>query len=100
VFCAGDKYGYICILLYRDIQLAQHHLLRMVPFTQLVFLALSKSGIHRCVDVLMGLQFYTIDQCVCLYVNIMVFYYYGCVVQFEIGGSYTSQQPSYHLGLF
>ena len=31
-FVQGDKYGSICILLHADIQLDQHHLLKMLSF--------------------------------------------------------------------
>jgi uncharacterized membrane protein YwaF len=31
-FVQGDKYGSICILLHADMQLDQHHLLKMLSF--------------------------------------------------------------------
>lgn len=35
----GDKYGSICILLHTVIHFEQHHLLKILPFLQCVFLA-------------------------------------------------------------
>ena len=63
-FVQGDKYGSICILLHADILLDQHYLLKMVSF-----LLYQNSGVHKCVDLCLGLQFDSIDQPVCFYVN-------------------------------
>ena len=38
-FLHGDRYGSICILLYVDIQLCQHHLLKMLSFFHCIILA-------------------------------------------------------------
>jgi hypothetical protein len=38
-FVQGDNYGSIFILLQRDSQLYQHHLLKMLCFPQCIFLA-------------------------------------------------------------
>jgi hypothetical protein len=35
----GDKYGSICILLHTATHFEQHHLLKILPFLQFVFLA-------------------------------------------------------------
>jgi hypothetical protein len=41
--CRGDKYGFICILLHADIQLGQHHLMKMFDvFDCMVLASLSK----------------------------------------------------------
>ena len=50
-FVHGDIYGSIFILLRVDIQLCQHHLLKMLSFFHCIVLApCQKSGVHRFVD--------------------------------------------------
>ena len=50
-FVHGDRYGSIFILLQVDIQLCQHHLLKMLSFFHCIVLApCRKSGVHRFVD--------------------------------------------------
>jgi hypothetical protein len=78
-FCSGD-YGSIWILQYADIQLDQHHLLKMLPsFIVWFCLLCQKSGVHKCVCVCVcvclfqGLWFYFIDQPVTFYTNTMKF---------------------------
>ena len=86
-FVQGDRYGSIFILLHADIQLDQHHLLKMLSFIRCIFLAsLAESCVHRHLDLLLGLQFDSIDKPVCFYANIMwgFFYYYCFEEQFEI----------------
>jgi hypothetical protein len=49
-FVQGNGYLSVYILLYADIQLDQHHLLKMLSFFIVSFwLLYQKSGIHRCV---------------------------------------------------
>jgi hypothetical protein len=65
----GDKYRSICILLQADIQFDQHYLLKM-----LFYFLPSNFGYfvkNNCVDLFLGLQFNSIDQSVCFYVNAM-----------------------------
>ena len=69
-FVQGDKYGSIFILLHTDSQLDQHHLLKMLF---IILASLSKSSDHKCVVLFLGLQFYSIDQHVCLCTNTMQF---------------------------
>ena len=38
-FVQGDRYGSICILLHADIQLGQHHLLKILSFLNCIVLA-------------------------------------------------------------
>jgi hypothetical protein len=56
-----NKYGSIFIFLHVDIQLDQHYLLKMLLFSTISFFycmdlaSLSKSSIHRYVDLSLGL---------------------------------------------
>ena len=75
-FVQGDKYGSICSLLLVDIQFDQHHLLEMF-FLSFIFpvcswLLYQRLGVHRYVDLCLGLQFDPIDQHVCFYVHTMM----------------------------
>ena len=72
--CTGHISGPICILLHTDIQLDQHHLLKMLSFFHYIFLACQKSSVHRGVDTFLGLQFYSIDGPLCLCTNTMRFF--------------------------
>ena len=86
-FCAGQKrYGFICILLHADIQLCQHHLLKMFSFIHCIILASlsKKSGVHSFVDLSQGLQFSSIDPHVCFYANTKLFYCYSSILKLEI----------------
>jgi hypothetical protein len=77
------------------IQSDQHHLLKILSlFFQCVFLASlpKKLGVHRYVDSCLGLQFASVDQCVCFCINTNIFYYYSSVAQFEIRDSDTFLQ--------
>jgi len=66
-FVRGDGYGSICILLHAEIQLDQHHRLKMLFFPLYVFGFFVKNpSVHRCVDLLLGLCDF-IHQPVCSY---------------------------------
>ena len=65
----GDRYGSICILLHTDIQLEQHHLLKLFSFlffsfffSYMVLPSLSKTNAHNCTGLFPGLQFDNIVQ--------------------------------------
>jgi hypothetical protein len=64
----GDKYGSIFIFIHSYNQLDQHHLLKMLSFFHCIFLA-SLLSAHKCVVLFLGLQFYFINQPVCLCTN-------------------------------
>jgi hypothetical protein len=66
-FVQGDKYRSIFIFQHTDCQLDQHHLLKMLSFLHCIFLP-SLSKINSVV-LFLGLQFYSIDQHVCLCTN-------------------------------
>ena len=73
-FVQGDKNRSICILLPADLQLDQHHLLKMLSFSTVWFwLLYQRSSNHRCVGLFLDLQFYSIDLPVCLCTNTMWF---------------------------
>ena len=92
-FVQGDKYGSICILLHADIQLDQHHLLKMLSFFHCMVLAsLSK---YRCPWVYGFVSFWVFDTILLaswlfLYKFHAVFYYYCSVVQLEVRDGDTS----------
>lgn len=44
-----------------------------------------------CVDSCLGLEFYSTEQCVCFYDNVMCFYDYVFEEQLEIGNGATSR---------
>jgi hypothetical protein len=49
-FVQGDKYGSICIPLHSDLQLSQHHLMKMFSLSHsVVWLLFKKSTMPRCV---------------------------------------------------
>ena len=68
-FVQGDKYGPICILLHADIQLDQHHLLKMFSLFHCMSWFLCQ--IQVCVCLFLGLCFDSIDQPVCFYTKTM-----------------------------
>jgi hypothetical protein len=82
-FVQGDRYGTsnsigvciqyysICILLHADLQLNQHHLLKMLPHPHF-WLLCQRASEHRCVGSFLGFQFYSIDLPVCLCTNTML----------------------------
>ena len=87
-FVQGDRYESICILLLADIQLDQHHLLKMLFISIVQFwLLCQKSNVHRCVGLFQGLWFYSIDQPVCFSTNTICFFYYCCAMQLQIRDS-------------
>lgn len=59
-FTKSNKYQSICILLHPDIQLDQHHLLKffIIVYFRLLY---QNSGVHRCLDLHLELQFDSID---------------------------------------
>jgi hypothetical protein len=68
-FVQNDKYGSISIFLYTESWLYQHHLLKMISFLIVYFC--QRSSDHKCVVLFLGVQFYFIDQHVCLCTNTM-----------------------------
>ena len=66
----GDKYTSLCILLHRDMQFEQHHLLKILHFFQCMVLA-SLSNV-RCIDLCLGLQLDISDECVYFCDNTML----------------------------
>ena len=68
-FVQGDRYGSICILLHADIQLDQHHLLKMFSLFHCMSWFLCQ--IQVCVCLFLGLCFDSIDQPVCFYTKTM-----------------------------
>ena len=65
-FVQGDKYGSICILLHADIQCEKASFVEVAIFSTVYLWLLYKvSGVHRYVDLCLGLQFYSINQDVC-----------------------------------
>jgi hypothetical protein len=72
-FVQGDKYRPSWMLLHVDIQLDQHHLFKMLSFLQCILLAsCQKSGVHKCVDLCLDLQFTSIYQNICFCTNTML----------------------------
>jgi hypothetical protein len=72
-FVQEDKNGSTCFLLYADCQLEQQHLLKMLSFFHwMVWLLCQRSSDHRCLGLFLSLQFYSIDQPVCLCTNTML----------------------------
>ena len=69
-FVQGDRYGSICILLYTDIQLDEHYLLKILSFLHCVFWALSNIK-WPFVKFCMHLQLDSVYQCVHFYTNII-----------------------------
>ena len=62
------------------IQLDRHHLLKILCcFSFIILDCLSKLSVHKCVDLLLDLQFDSIDQSVHFNAN-SVFYYHFSVV--------------------
>jgi hypothetical protein len=73
-FVQGDKYGSIFIFLYTYSLIDQLHFLKICSLFHCIFLHLcQRSSVCKCVVLFLGLQFYTNDQCVCLYINTMQF---------------------------
>jgi hypothetical protein len=66
-FVQGYRYASICIFLHADIQLDQHHLLKILSFFHhMVFgFLIKKSSVQRCMSLILSLRFYSIDQLVC-----------------------------------
>ena len=58
-FVQGDKNGSILILLHDNLQMCQHHLLKMLTFSH--WMVLAPLSILKCVDSFLGLLFYSID---------------------------------------
>jgi hypothetical protein len=72
------------IYIHADIQLGQHHLLKMLSFFHCLVLAFCKiSSVHRCVDLFQDLWFNSTHQTVSISIPCS-FYYYCSVVQLEI----------------
>jgi hypothetical protein len=89
-FVQGGKYGFICILLYVDIQLEKHHLFKLLSFSHFVWIVYQKPGINIC------LNFWEFDLITLTNLSVFIsllcsFHYYFPVVQLEIGKSYTSR---------
>ena len=76
-FVQGDRYS-ICILLYADIQLEQHHLVENIFLfpSYISSFFIKKSSVHSCVNLCMGLRFNSIDWHVCFYGNFIVFLFF------------------------
>ena len=72
-FVQGDKYGSVFILLHTDSQLDQHHFLKMHSFLVYVWHLCQRSSDCKFVILFLGLQFYSINQHVCLCTNTMQF---------------------------
>jgi hypothetical protein len=77
------------MLLSANIQLVQHHLLKMLSF--FIFFPLYGFGFFvkrkknlRCVDLLLGLQLDSIDQPICFCANTMWFLLLFSLLQLEI----------------
>jgi hypothetical protein len=73
-----DKDMFVLFCMLTSIQLDQHHLLKVLSFffffpIEWFSLLCQKSCVHRCVGLLQGHQFNSIDQPVCSYTNTMQF---------------------------
>jgi len=85
-FVHGEKYGSIFIVLHTDIQLDQHHLLKMFSFFHCVFLA-SLSKMKCCICV--WFYFWTFHSIPLINLSVSVpisfsFYHYCTVVELEV----------------
>jgi len=84
-FVHGDKYGSIFIFLHTDSLLGHHHLLKMLSFFLCLFwLLCPRSSMCKYVVLFLSLQFYCIDQTVCICANNMEFYHYCSAVELEV----------------
>ena len=73
-FVHGDRYGSIFILLEVDIQLCQHHLLKMFSFFHCVLLApLSKIRCLQVCGLILGSLIHSIGKHLCFYANTKLF---------------------------
>lgn len=63
-FVQSDKCGFLCILLYVVIRFDQHLWLKMMSFPVFIFdfFIKKKSGVHKCVDICLGLPLDSIDH--------------------------------------
>jgi hypothetical protein len=89
-FVQGNTYEHICNLLRADMEVDQHHLLKMLSFILVCIYGLfnKKSGVLKCVNLCLGIQFDSIDQTAFMPIT-CYFYYYSSVIQFEIRCSDT-----------
>jgi hypothetical protein len=70
----GDKNGSVCIPLYAEHHLNQHHLLKMLSFFHWMFWFLCQIlSDHKCVNLFLAFQFYSIYLPTCLCTNTMQF---------------------------
>ena len=66
-FVQDEKYGTIYIYLHTDCPFDQQHLLNITSFSILYFLFLcQRPSVYKCIVLFLSLQFYSIDQLVCL----------------------------------
>lgn len=80
------KYGSIWILLHGTIQFKLQSLLTMLYFFNVYFFLLSqKSGVHRYVNLCLGLQFDSIIDMSDFVLISWCFYYYSSLIQLEAG---------------
>ena len=106
-FVQGDKYGSICILLHADIQLDQHHLLKMLSFFHCMVLAsLSKSQVSVGVwDSFWVFNLILFHPSVSIQIPCS-FYHYCSIVQLKVRNgdisrdSFIIQDSSSYHGLF
>ena len=72
-FLQNDKYGFVFILQHAEIQLYQHHLLKMLYFLPCIFIAsLSRnSTVPRYKGLYLNLHIDFIYQCIFVYTNTM-----------------------------
>lgn len=87
-----DKYVSICILQHAAIYSDDHHLLKTLSFPPSVYfwLPYQNSGVNRCADLCLDLQFDLIDSLFHFFVpNPWYFYYYSSAVQSAFGDNKT-----------
>ena len=85
IFVYGVRKCYSFIRLQLVDRFSQHHLLKRLSFLHCIFLPpLSRSGVHRCVDLSLGFLFCSIDLYFCLCASTILSDDCGFVVEPEV----------------